>query len=65
MIIKILRDLPRFFPLLAGWNGVKPWGELGRYMLEMAEPLAAGSLNECVKEGYLATRMAPVSLLHI
>lgn len=32
---------------------------------KMAELLAAGSLNEYVEAGHLATRMDPVELLHM
>lgn len=51
------------FPLWLRWSEVKPQGGPGSCMLKMAEPLAAGSLNECVEEGHLASRMAPVRLL--
>ena len=40
-----MHDLPCSFPLLASWSGVKPQGDLGTYVLKMAEPQAAGSLE--------------------
>lgn len=40
-------------------------GDPGSYMWKMAEPLAAGSLSECVQEGHLATRRVSVKRLHM
>ena len=53
------------FPFWLAGTESSPRVTLEATVLKMTEPLAAGSLNECVKEGHLATRMTPVKLLQM
>ena len=53
------------FPFWLAGTESSPRVTLEATVLKMTEPLAAGSPNECVKEGHLATRMTPVKLLQM
>ena len=53
------------FPFWLAGTESSPRVTLEATVLKMTEPLAAGSLDEYVKEGHLATRVSPVKLLQM